>query len=128
MAAYGLPREWTLEAAELHTILSETFQALQDGSAEYIHSNPMYRWKWFQGAMTVARMRVAIEGIDGYLDESAQVSYVNNNHKDKGQFTKGPGLGRMSDEVMVAMCQRLDAKLAELYPGEKQGDTTDDKD
>ena len=105
------------EVKAVHEVLSAYYRAIVDGTAERIFPNPMHKWRYYKGGMTIGRMKEKVADLDEYWDDSAQVNWVNNNkHADARAVDKGPGLSRLPAEAMVALWQELDSILYRLYP------------
>ena len=91
------------------------FEALEVGAADHLGPDPRYKWRYYQGDMTVTRMREALARQDAYRDDQQQVTWASNT--DNMPYQAGPGLSRLPDGAIVAMFQGLDALFFEHYKG-----------
>ena len=105
------------EVAAVHEVLEAYYRAIVDGTADRIFPNPMHKWRYYKGGMTIGRMKEKVEDLDEYWDDPAQIGYVNRTARDgKNDADKGPGLSRLPAEAMVSLWQELDSVLYRFYP------------
>ena len=97
-------------------ILGRYFDALESRQAAAIFPDPSYRWRFYEGQMSLDRMRAGILLLDRYVNESSQRNWAQTNHGGpRGiTFDTGPELSRLPDAALIAMFQQLDAVLADI--------------
>lgn len=97
-------------------VLDRYFAALQDGTAAHLYSTPGYVWRFYNGEMTVERLRQGLAGIDEYLWAEGQRYHVAREHRDTAgntaTYDAGPELSRLPDHALYALFEEMDGILA----------------
>ncbi len=114
MESYSPGRDVQAEEEKaVHSVLRSYYEALEDGSAASIVPKPKYAWRFWQGGLTLERMRRGIQQLDDYLNERPQHDWAENNAPGGAvKFDAGPDISRLPDAALIALFQELDAALA----------------
>lgn len=100
------------ETKAVFAVLSRYFKMLESGTAGRVRPRAHYTWRFYEGEMTLKRMREGVKRLDDYLGALPQFNWVQHNNAHGMRFTAGPELGRLPDGALIAMIQDLDAAQA----------------